>query len=145
MSVNFNEILSVRADTIEAPKSLPPGKYLASIKSFEPGVSTQKKTPYVEIKFAVSQIIDVPSDLEAEASVALSKGPIEMRTSFYLSEKSMYRIVDFLEKDLGIARSGRTLGDMLTECVGMECGLLLDVEQSKDGRDFVAIKRTLKA
>lgn len=145
MSVNFNEILSVRADTIEAPKSLPPGKYLASIKSFEPGVSTQKKTPYVEIKFAVSQIIDVPSDLENEASVALSKGPIEMRTSFYLSEKSMYRIVDFLEKDLGIARSGRTLGDMLTECVGMECGLLLDVEQSKDGRDFVAIKRTLKA
>lgn len=145
MSVNFNEILSVRADTIEAPKSLPPGKYLASIKSFEPGVSTQKKTPYVEIKFAVSQIIDVPSDLENEASVALAKGPIEMRTSFYLSEKSMYRIVDFLEKDLGIARSGRTLGDMLTECVGMECGLLLDVEQSKDGRDFVAIKRTLKA
>lgn len=145
MSVNFNEILSVRADTIEAPKSLPPGKYLASIKSFEPGVSTQKKTPYVEIKFAVSQIIDVPSDLEAEASTALAKGPIEMRTSFYLSEKSMYRIVDFLEKDLGIARSGRTLGDMLTECVGMECGLLLDVEQSKDGRDFVAIKRTLKA
>ena len=145
MSVNFNEILSVRADTIEAPKSLPPGKYLASIKSFEPGVSTQKKTPYVEIKFAVSQIIDVPSDLENEASTALAKGPIEMRTSFYLSEKSMYRIVDFLEKDLGISRSGRTLGDMLTECVGMECGLLLDVEQSKDGRDFVAIKRTLKA
>ena len=145
MSVNFNEILSVRADTIEAPKSLPPGKYLASIKSFEPGVSTQKKTPYVEIKFAVSQIIDVPSDLENEASTALAKGPIEMRTSFYLSEKSMYRIVDFLEKDLGISRSGRTVGDMLTECVGMECGLLLDVEQSKDGRDFVAIKRTLKA
>ena len=145
MSVNFNDILNVRADTVEAPKQLPPGKYLATVKSFEPGVSTQKKTPYVEIKFAISAPIDVPSDLEAEASAALSKGPVEMRTSFYLSDKSMYRIVDFLEKDLGLSRSGRTIGDMLTECVGLECGLLLDIEQSKDGRDFTAIKRTLKA
>jgi hypothetical protein len=145
MSVNFNDILATRADTIEAPKSLPPGKYLASVKSFEPGVSTQKKTPYVEIKFAVTGIIDVPADQESEASAALSKGPVEMRSSFYLSDKSMYRIIDFLEKDLGISRAGRTLGDMLTECVGLECGVLLDIEQSKDGRDFTAIKRTLKA
>lgn len=145
MSVNFNDILSVRADTIEAPKSLPPGKYLASVKSFEPGVSAQKKTPYVEVRFSITQIIDVPSELEAEASSALGKGPVEMRTSFYLSEKSMYRLVDFLEKDLKLSRSGRTIGDMLTECVGQECGVLLDTETTKDGRDFIAVKRTFPA
>ena len=145
MSVNFNDILSVRADTVEAPKALPPGKYLASVKSFEPGVSAQKKTPYVEIKFSVTQVIDVPSDLESDASATLGKGPVEMRTSFYLSEKSMYRLVNVLEKDLKLSRSGRTIGDMLTECIGLECGLLLDTETTKDGRDFIAIKRTMPA
>lgn len=144
MSVNFQDILNTRADTIEAPKSLPPGKYHASVKSFEPGVSTQKKTPYVEVKFSVLAPLDIPGDQEEDASQALSKGPIEMRTSYYLSEKAMFRIVDFLEKDLGIVKSAKTLGDMLTESIGQEVGLILDTEVTKDGREFVGIKRTCK-
>lgn len=145
MSVNFADILNTRADTIESPKSLPVGKYGASVKSFEPGVSTQKKTPYVEIKFNVSSVVDVPVEHQSEAEAAIaSKGGVEMRTSFYLSDKSMYRLTDFLEKDLGISRGGKTLGDMLQECLGQDCGLVLDLETSKDGREFVTIKRTFR-
>jgi hypothetical protein len=146
MSVNFQDILNTRADAIEAPKSLPPGKYSASVKSFEPGVSTQKKTPYVEVKFNIDGLIEVPAEYESEANAAISaKGGYEMRISYYLTDKSTYRLVDFLEKDLGISRGGKSLGDMLQDSIGATCGLVLDLETSKDGREFVGIKRTFKA
>jgi hypothetical protein len=145
MSVNFADILNVRADTIEAPKTLPPGKYNATVKSFEPGVSTQKKTPYVEIKFNIDGILEVPSEHEDEANAALqSKSGYEMRTSYYLSDKSTYRLTDFLEQHLGISRAGKTLGEMLQASIGESCGVVLDVETSKDGREFITIKRTFK-
>ena len=147
MSVNFTDLLNTRADTIEAPKSLPPGKYSATVKSFEPGVSTQKKTPYVEIKFNITGILDVPSEHEDEAQKALASKPngYEMRTSYYLSEKSTYRLTDFLEQHLGIPRSQKTLGEMLQESIGESCGVVLDVEVGKEGREYINIKRTFKA
>jgi hypothetical protein len=146
MSTNFADILNTRADTVEAPKSLPPGKYSASIKSFTPGVSTQKKTPYVEIKFNVDGLIDVPTEYEEEAQKAIaSKGGVEMRSSYYLTDASTYRLVDFLEKDLGISRGGKSIGDMLQDAVGNTCGVVLDMETSKDGKEYITVKRTFKA
>lgn len=141
---NFQDILNTRADTIEAPKSLPPGKYSASVKSFEPGTSTQKKTPYVEVKFLVESGIDLAPEYEELANVALQKGPVEMKVSYYLTDKSTYRLIDFLEKDLSIPRGQKSIGEMLSECIGLACSVVLDTEVSKDGREFIGIKRTGK-
>ena len=143
MSANFQSILNTRADAVEAPKYLPPGTYSAVVKNFESGLSTQKKTPYVEIKFQVDQIIEVAPELLEAATAALeAKGGAEMRTSFYLSDKSMYRLVDFLEKDLGLPRGQRTIGQLLSESIGRGCAIILDEAQTKDDRTFIEIKRT---
>lgn len=146
MSTDFRQILSIQADSVEAPKQLPPGKYAATVKKYETGVSTQKKTPYVEFTFAVESALDVAPEHEADASAALGKGNLEMSTTFYLTEKSLYRFVDFLEQDLGIERSGRQIGDMLTQATGLSCALIVDFETSdKTGKTYSTIKRTAKA
>jgi len=145
MSTDFRQILSVQADSVEAPKQLPPGKYQATVKKYETGVSTQKKTPYVEFTFGVEAPLDVAPEHEADAQAALSKGGLEMSTTFYLTEKSLYRFVDFMEQDLGIERSGRQIGDMLTQTTGQSCGLIVDFETSdKTGKTYSTIKRTTK-
>jgi len=71
---------------------------------------------------------------------------VELKHSYYLSDKATYILVDFLEKDLGIQRSGRTLGDMLTQSINCNCILILDVETAqKSGKEYIAVKRTAPA
>lgn len=140
---NFQAILNTRADTVEAPKQLPPGKYQAQVKSFDTGESTKTKSPYVEVKFLVESAIDILSEYQELADKGFAKGPVEMRSSYYLTDKAMYRLVDFLEKDLGIPRGGKTLAQMLEQCIGQQCGVVLDTGTTKDGKEFIEIKRTM--
>lgn len=142
MSTNFADILSKAADSIEAPKQLAPGKYLGTVKHFTTGESTSKKTPYVEFTFVVGQVVDVAPEYREEAEAAVATQP-ETKTTFYLTEKNLYRLVEFLEKDLGISASGRSIGDMIAQSQGASCTLIMDKETSKDGsREFINIKRT---
>lgn len=142
MAANFQNILNTRADTVEAPKALPVGKFQGTVKGFETGESTKKKTPYVEITFIIHSALDIAPENQEQADTAFAKGPVEMSTSFYLSDKAMYRLVEFVENDLGIARGGKTLADLLTESVGQDCALILDVETTTSGKEYVGIKRT---
>ncbi len=141
MSTNFQELLNKRADSFEAPKQLPPGKYQVVVKNFNTGESTQKKTPYVEFIFQVVGLLDVAPENSVEASAAVSSNA-EVKTTFYLTEKSAYRLVEFLEKDLGMASQGRTLADMLPNSLGAACAVVMDKATTKDGKEFIEVKRT---
>lgn len=142
MAANFADILNKQADQVEAPKQLAPGKYLGTVKSFTTGESTSKKTPYVEFTFVVSQVVDVAPEYREEAEAAVATQP-ETKTTFYLTDKSLFRLVEFLEKDLAIEASGRTVGDMIAQAQGASCTLIMDKETSKDGsREFINVKRT---
>lgn len=141
MSTNFQELLNKRADSFEAPKQLPPGKYQAVVKNFNTGESAQKKTPFIEFIFSVTSVVDVPAEFYAQAAEAVAANA-EVKTTFYLTEKSAYRLVEFLEKDLGMASQGRTLGDMLPNSMGAACTLIMDKATTKDGKEFVEVKRT---
>ena len=143
MSTNFSNILNQRADAIEAPKSLPPGVYQAQVGQFKTGESTKKKTPYVEITFNVTSVIDVAPEHQEQAEAAFSKGAITIEHSFYLSDKATYILVDFLEKDLGINRAGNSIADMLQNSNGQECKVILDIEVSPTtGKEYTKVKRT---
>lgn len=140
---NFANILNQRADAVEAPKALPPGTYQAAVKGFGTGESSKKKTPYVEITFMVQSVIDVAPEHQDQADAAFGKGPVEIKHSYYLSDKATYILVDFLEKDLGISRAGTSIADMLQNAVGQECKVILDIEQSQNtGKDYTTVKRT---
>lgn len=143
MSTNFANILNQRADAVEAPKTLPPGKYHAQVGQFKTGESSKKKTPYVEVEFMISAIIDVAPEFMDAAQEALSKGPLKIEHPYYLSEKATYILVDFLEKDLGISRAGTSIADMLQNSNGQECAVIVDIEASPTtGKEYAKIKRT---
>lgn len=143
-TTDFTAILNTRADSVEAPKRLPPGKYEAMVKDFATDTSDKKKTPYVEFHLIISRPLDVAPEYQAQVEAAMAKGPVEMDYTFYLTEKSLYRMVDFMEQDLKIARGNRSIGEMLVLTGQQSCAVILDEEPStKDpSKVYINVKAT---
>lgn len=144
MSTDFAAILNTRADTVKAPTRLPPGKYLAQIGQFTTGESAKKKTPFVNIPFIIAQPIDVAPENEGAAATALADGPVTMDEDYYLTPKSLFRLVDLLEKHIGIVKEGKSIAQMLTEAPGQSVAVILDhsTEVDSEGRPYINIVRT---
>lgn len=130
MSVDFTAILNTQATAVEAPKQLPAGTYKGVIKEFGTGVSDQKKTPYVEFTYALMTPVDVQPENIGAAQEALGKGPVDMSESYYLTDKSLYRLVEMLER-VGIPRSGNSVGQMVQKATGRPVQVTIEYEPSK--------------
>ena len=114
MAIDLSSILSRPASTIEAPKPLPTGMYMAQIeKSLDPRGINTKNGPTVVIDLLVK--ILQPLDVEVPAEVEL---PRTLRHTLWLGESQLHRTRDFLEQTLKIEGGSRTLGEMLGEVAG---------------------------
>lgn len=120
---NFQELLSRPLDEIKRPPALPPGTYFGSIKSYEPGASSQKKTPFVKFHLAVSHAGD---DVTAEDLAGIELGKKQLSKDFYLTADAEWRLKEFLVS-LGIETTGRTFQSTLPETIGK--AVMMDVRQ----------------
>jgi len=126
--VDFSSLVNVQADTIERPKPLPVGSYQAVISKQEFGTTnSDKKTPYCRYLISPRTALD-DVDQDALSKVDLSK--ITLRQDFWLTPDSTYRLVEFLKKTLGLDTTGRNLGDLIPEAVGMS--VLINVKHTLD-------------
>lgn len=115
--VDFTSLLEKKTDDVEAPALLPTGSYLMTIAQYRTGESAQKKTPYVEFDLKVAQAMEV-EDQEALAKVKNLQDKT-LKTQFYLSEDSLFRLKDFLSKT-GLPTEGRSFSEILSEVAGAQ-------------------------
>jgi len=126
---NFSDLLSKPLDEVIRPPALPAGTYFGSVKNYELGESSEKKTPYVRFNFATSHAgpeIE-PSDLEG---VDLSKK--QLRSDFYLTPDAEWRLKEFLES-LGFDTKGRTFASLLPDTINSP--VMMDVTQRLNQRN----------
>ena len=106
--MDFNELLDKQIDSVERPPAKPPGTYLLRVtKMPEQKKSREKETPGLEFTFAyVKALADVDPDMLE--GFDLSKGTL--RDTFWLTDDSIFRLREFLERAGMDAVSGRSRG-----------------------------------
>lgn len=143
MAPNFKSLLAKPAGQAKKPEALPAGDYPAKIKSFEQGLSSQKKTPFVRFHLAYT---GWPDEIDAEqresvnadgttSAIDLTKkqGKIE----FYLTDDALH-MLDTMLRSLGLSMEGRTYEELIPEAVGAD--VLAQVIQEVDDRDAEDIR-----
>ena len=109
---NFGELLSRVSGEAKKPPVLPEGTYPGVIKSYEPGESGLKKTPYV--RFHV-QLTGWADDAEPLSEVDPTKRA--MRRDFFITDEALWRFDDFLRScNVGL---GRSYDEVLPDLIGM--------------------------
>ena len=122
-AADLDALLDVSMDDVVEPGQTPAGSYLAQITNFEQGESSKKKTPFFEFEFS---ILDVGEDVDEEAlEEAGGRDAIIGRTvsdEFYITEKALFMLKNFLENALGFEVEGLTLRQVLSETVPQALG-----------------------
>ena len=104
MSLDFASILDLPLESIKEPALVPTGTYTAVLGTFKLDKSKgEKQTPFVEYPVA---LIEPQGDVDQEqfdefgGLAKLSKA--KLRLTFYLTEDSLYRAKEFVERTLGL-------------------------------------------
>jgi len=126
---DFSQLLSKPLDEVKRPTALPQGTYFGSVKSYELGESSEKKTPFVKVHFTLSHAGDDVDQTELNG-VDLAKR--QLNTSFYLTPDADWRLKEFLES-CKIDTRGRTFQSTLPDCINAP--VMLDVVQRLNSRN----------
>jgi hypothetical protein len=133
---NFGSLLDTNADEIERPKPMPEGSYLwrvTGLPRFDK--SSKKQTEFAEFTLTC---IAAGEDVDAVELEAL--GGIKdktQRATFYITEKSLYRLKEFLQH-CGIEVEGRSLREAIEDAPNCEVGAYIRHEASDDGETIYA-------
>lgn len=133
----FEDILNRPADEIKPPVALPVGTYHTIIVGLpEKGKSSKKQTDY--FKF-VHKIVAALDDVDTDALAELEGGVSgkEVDNTFYITEKSAFMLVQFLE-NCGIETAGKSLGACIDETPNREVLIHIKHEASDDGQRVFA-------
>lgn len=130
-NVDFSAILNKKVNEVEAPASFPAGSYNMVVLGYTTGTSQKKNTPYIEFEFGV-QSPNEDVDMDEYNKI---KNPAErhLKTQFYITEESLFRLKDFL-KACGIdVECDRTLNELLPEATGTTVVGIIKKELAQDG------------
>lgn len=132
---SFSAILDKPSDSIERPKPLPAGTYLAMVVG-QPRLdkSKQKGTPFAEFTLKLVQAgEDVDASLLAEYLNGRKLIEITTRDTYYLTDEAAYRLKEFIDHCGVPNEDGATLGQRLAHVPG--CQLLISIRHkpSDDG------------
>jgi hypothetical protein len=144
---SFESILDMPATDVERPKPVPAGTYDAIVKGlYEEGLSSQKKTPFVQFAFALQA---AGEDVDAEELEAV--GGIEGKviknnsTKFYTTPDSLYRLTEAIEA-MGVDMEGKTIRQSLADTPNCSVKLQVIHEASQDGETiFASVKKVMSA
>lgn len=127
--VDFTKLLNATVtEEAKRPPSLPQGTYTGVIQKWEPGESTQKKTPFVRFMVALNGHGDDVSE-EAMEGIDLSKK--SMRRDYFLTTDALYRLHEILGM-LNIEFIGRPLSESLNEVIGKQVLAFITAKQNQD-------------
>ena len=136
---SFASILDEPGTEFVRPPAFPAGSYIAMVKGLpRRDKSTKKGTEFVE--FTLSFISPVmgeegPIDIDADALEAFGEVQgKEMKLTFYLSEKSAYRLQEFLVDDLRIERNDRSLWETAQDAPGHQVIVHVRQKPRDDGK-----------
>jgi hypothetical protein len=136
----FSSILDRPSNTIEKPKPLPVGTYLAMCKGLpREDKSSKQQTPFVEFTM---QLLQAAEDVDADGLQAVLKdkalSDITMKNTYYLTENAAWRLQKFLESDLLIPGDDNSLRQMISASPGKQCLVSVKHEASQDGTTVFA-------
>jgi hypothetical protein len=151
----FESILDMPAADVDRPKPLPAGTYDAIVQGlYEEGVSSQKKTPFVQFAFAITgadEDVDEDDLTEYLTSKDGTTKPLSgvvlknNSTKFYTTLDSMFRLTDFFDH-CGIDQDGKTIRQCLSETPNCSVKILIGHTASQDGTQiFAELKKTMPA
>lgn len=147
---DFTRYLSVEVDTIEKPKPLPVGHFLATFKSWKGAhrdydkATGGPKTPVIELTFTGLNACD-----DVEESDLPEKYTEKLVTKDYQlnDPNGMFALKKFTGETCDIDTKGLSLGDALDACKGATVKLFNDPRPDKkqEGVFYDNIIRVLKA
>ena len=129
-SSTFRQLLAQTSESVERPKPLPEGHYLGSIKSYAFGQSRKKQTAFVEFTYTLEEAQEDVDQTQLEGINLANK---EIKSTFYLTPGSIYRLSDFLDAVLGV-QSGRTMDERVPETRGTRVQIHVTQRPSEDGK-----------
>lgn len=152
---NFESILDMPAADVERPKPLPVGTYNAIVQGlYEEGVSSQKKTPFVQFAFAIQSADedvdeeDLDTYLSSKDGTKKSLSGVVLKnnsTKFYTTPDSLFRLTDFLDH-CGIDQDGKTIRQALSETPNCSVKITIGHVFSQDGESiFAELKKTMRS
>lgn len=152
---NFESILDTPTDEVTRPKPLPIGTYDAVVMGmYETGVSSQKKTPFVQFAFKLiaagpdvdeEELAAVLADKDGNPTPLSDKVFKNNSTKFYTTPDSTWRLNDAMEA-MGVDLDGKTIRQALSETPNSSCKIVLVHTTSEDGEQtFSELKKILPA
>lgn len=141
--VDFTQLLSKNLDDVERPEPLPEGSYLTSIVGYKTVESAKQQTPGVEIEL---KIVAPGEDVDPDAYAKIQNPQDKtLKTQFWLTEGSMWRLKDFLEK-AGCDLTGKSFAEVLADIAGQQIVSIVSHRVGNDNESvFAEVKRFLKA
>ena len=120
---NFGSVLDMPAQDAERPPTLPRGYYTCIVQSYREDKSSQKQTAFTEFSLKViepwekngEQMVDV-DELEEFGEVRDSV----ISTRFFHTEKSIYRLKEFLEHCGVDLSDGKSFKQAIPEAVNCQ-------------------------
>lgn len=150
---NFTSILDKPAESLEAPKPVPVGTYLALIS----GPETYSKVGANQtdmVSWPVKLIQPQPDVDVAALTEALSLkdgttkalGDIKLKFDQFLTEASAFMVRDFLKNTLAIDDAGKSLRQMISEALGKQMLVTIKhgLTKGDNPRVFASIDSTAK-
>lgn len=139
----FEGLLDTNLDEVEKPKPLPEGSYLTRVVSYEETISSKKKTPGLKFTFEIIEPMDDVDESEIEAvGGVVGKN---QRTTYWLTEGSMFMLKEFLEEHVGVDIEGQKLSDAIQAAVNEVVVINVSHRMTDDDRIFAEIKSTAAA
>lgn len=135
---NFASILDMPAAEIKRPAAMPVGSYVAVVQGLPRfDKSTKKGTDYAEFTL---KFLQAGEDVDAEALAAIGGlADKSIKHTFYLTEKSAYRLTEFLTEDLQIENDGsKTVRELVDESPSRQCVVVIKHVASEDGKSVYA-------
>lgn len=136
--MNLASLLNTNASEVKRPIPFNDGTYFGTIASYKFIESALKKTPGVEYTVTLSHAhedTDLTGYDENNEEVNLDPAGKNFRTTYYLTENSLFMLKDFI-KSLGIEVEGRTLGELIPQVVGQPVTVDLVKTPNKDNTGF---------
>ncbi|MGW8177686.1 MAG: hypothetical protein ACWGQW_02660 [bacterium] len=127
---DFSDLLNTSAEDAVRPPARPGGTYRATFKSSADTISSKKRTKGLEFTFSDLEPL---SDVDQAAwdnyvsSPAVKPEEDTMTDTFWITQKSLYRIREFCEA-CGVDPKGKTLIQMVADALGER--VLLTVQQT---------------
>lgn len=137
-NVNLAALLSTTADTAKRPVPFNDGTYYGTVKSYQIVESKEKKTPGVEYTVTLTHAadgVDLTGFDEDNQQVTLNPAGKEFKTTFYLTENSLFMLKDFI-KSCGIEIEQRTFQELIPQPVGQPVICSITKSPRRQGEGF---------